>query len=108
MDKKQLGGRIKAARKDRGWTGEHLSEICNISATYLRQIESGVKTPSLQMFVSLCEALKVSPTYLLADSLPTTASQDLDALLALCHTATPTQLNMMTVMIRSVMEATSD
>ena len=69
MDKKLLGRRINAARKDRGWTSEHLSEICNINATYLRQIESGAKTPSLQMFVSLCEALKVSPTYLLADSL---------------------------------------
>lgn len=108
MDKKLLGRRINAARKDRGWTSEHLSEICNINATYLRQIESGAKTPSLQMFVSLCEALKVSPTYLLADSLPTAASQDLDALLTLCRTATLTQLNMITAMIRSVMEATSD
>ena len=45
MDKKLLGRRINAARKDRGWTSEHLSEICNINATYLRQIESGAKTP---------------------------------------------------------------
>lgn len=64
MDKKLLGRRINAARKERGWTSERLSEICNINATYLRQIESGAKTPSLQVFVALCEALKVSPTYL--------------------------------------------
>ena len=70
MDKKLLGRRINAARRERGWTSERLSEICNINATYLRQIESGAKTPSLQVFVELCEALKVSPTYLLADSLP--------------------------------------
>lgn len=108
MDKKLLGRRINAARRERGWTSERLSEICNINATYLRQIESGAKTPSLQMFVSLCEALKVSPTYLLADSLPGAESRDLDALLTLCRTATPTQLNMITAMIRSVMEATSD
>ena len=81
MDKKLLGRRINAARRERGWTSERLSEICNINATYLRQIESGAKTPSLQVFVELCEALKVSPTYLLADSLPGAESQDLDALL---------------------------
>ena len=61
MDKKLLGRRINAARKDRGWTSEHLSEICNINATYLRQIESGAKTPSLQMFVSLCEGFSDVP-----------------------------------------------
>ena len=103
MDKKLLGRRINAARKEHGWTSERLSEICNINATYLRQIESGAKTPSLQMFVSLCEALKVSPTYLLADSLPGAESRDLDALLTLCRKATPKQLNMITAMIRSAL-----
>lgn len=60
------------------------------------------------MFVALCEALKVSPTYLLADSLPGAESQDLDALLTLCRTATPKQLNMITAMIRSAIEAAPD
>ena len=54
MDKKLLGKRINTARKDRGWTSERLSEACNINATYLRKIESGAKTPSLQVFVTLC------------------------------------------------------
>lgn len=108
MDKKLLGRRINAARKEHGWTSERLSEICNINATYLRQIESGAKTPSLQVFVALCEALKVSPTYLLADSLPSAESQDLDALLTLCRKATPKQLNMITAMIRSAIEAAPD
>ena len=61
MDKKLLGKRINTARKDRGWTSERLSEACNINATYLRQIESGAKTPSLQVFVTLCSTLNVSP-----------------------------------------------
>ena len=105
MDKKLLRKRINTARKERGWTSERLSEACNINATYLRQIESGAKTPSLQVFVALCEALKVSPTYLLADSLPGTESQDLDALLTLCRKATPKQLNMITAMIRSALNS---
>ena len=64
MDRKGLGSRIKAARKERGLTGEKLAECCNINATYLRQIEAGTKTPSLPMFVGLCRQLSVSPSYL--------------------------------------------
>lgn len=43
MDKKAFGSRLRQARKDRGLTSEKLSELCNINATYLRQIEGGTK-----------------------------------------------------------------
>ena len=105
MDKKLLGKRINTARKERGWTSERLSEACNINATYLRQIESGAKAPSLQVFVLLCEALKVSPTYLLAEVLPSMELQNMDVLLELWQTATPKKITMMTSMIRSALEA---
>ena len=94
MDKKLLGKRINTARNERGWTSERLSEACNINATYLRQIESGAKVPSLQVFVLLCEALKVSPTYLLAEVLPSMELQNMDVLLELWQTATPRQIKM--------------
>lgn len=105
MDKKLLGKRINTARKERGWTGERLAETCSINATYLRQIEAGSKVPSLPVFVSLCQALNVSPTYLLVEVLPQQGNQDMDALLELLQTATPKQLNMMASMIRSALEA---
>lgn len=108
MDKKLLGKRINMARKERGWTGERLAEACSINATYLRQIEAGSKVPSLPVFVSLCTALNVSPTYLLAEVLPQQGNQDIDALLELLQTATPKQLNMMTSMIRSALEASKE
>lgn len=43
MERKGLGKRINEVRKDRGFTADKLSELCNINATYLRQIEGGVK-----------------------------------------------------------------
>ena len=104
MDKTLLGKRINTARKERGLTSERLSEACGINATYLRQIESGAKVPSLQVFVLLCQALRVSPTYLLPDL----GLQDMDALLELCRTATPKQLTMITAMIRSALEASGE
>ena len=105
MDKKLLGRKINVARKDRGWTSDRLSESCSINATYLRQIESGAKTPSLAVFVDLCNALQVSPTYLLSDQLVNCGKSDLDALMELCKSATPKQLNMITAMVCSALDS---
>lgn len=69
MEMNGLGKRLNAVRKDKGLTSDKLSEMCNINATYLRQIEGGTKMPSLPVFISICNALKVSPDYLLRDEL---------------------------------------
>lgn len=60
MERKGLGKRINEVRKDRGFTADKLSELCNINATYLRQIEGGVKMPSLPVFIDICNALRIS------------------------------------------------
>lgn len=69
MEKNGLGRRINAVRKERGLTADRVSEMCNINATYLRQIEGGIKIPSLPVFIDICNALIVSPDYLLQDEL---------------------------------------
>ncbi len=38
MEGKGLGKRINMVRKDCGFTADRLSELCDINATYLRQI----------------------------------------------------------------------
>ena len=50
-------------------------------------------------FSLLCEALRVSPTYLLAEVLPSMEFSDMDVLLELWQTATPKQIAMMSSMI---------
>ena len=105
MDRKLLGRQINLARKDRGLTSEKLSEACNINATYLRQIESGAKMPSLPGFVSLCRELKVSPSYLLVEVLPDTEIKEMDTLLQLWQTATPQQIKMITSMVQSALDS---
>jgi len=104
MDKKLLGRQINRARKDRGLTSEKLSEACNINATYLRQIESGAKAPSLSVFVLLCQKLKVSPSYLLMEVLPDSEIRDMDVLLELWQTATPTQIKIIGSMVKSALQ----
>ena len=53
MEGKRLGKRINMVRKDRGFTADRLSELCNINATYLWQIECGTKVPSLPVFINI-------------------------------------------------------
>ena len=69
MEQNRLGKRINEVRRDRCLTAEKLSELCNINATYLRQIEGGSKVPSLPVFIDICKALHISPNYLLQDEL---------------------------------------
>lgn len=99
-----MGRKINLSRKDRGLSSEKLAELCNINATYLRQIESGAKTPSLPVFVSICRELKVSPSYLLADQLPDPEIREMEALWELWQDATPQQLHIINAMIRAALE----
>lgn len=104
MDKFILGRNIYRARKERGFTGERLSELCNINPSYLRAIESGSKTPSLQLFVELCGQLRISPSYLLDGVTEATDSDGLDKLNELCKCASPSQLRLITAMIEAALK----
>ncbi len=64
---RQLGYRIRLARKAQSITQERLAELANLSTTYIGRLERGEKTPSIETLVTLAEALKVSPLDLLID-----------------------------------------
>lgn len=106
MDQKQLGKRIKESRKECGLTADRLSELCHIDGTYLRQIEGGSKCPSLPVFTDICNALHVSPAFLLKDSLNWNEYSDLGELARLWEHATPAQIALVTAMIRTALEHT--
>ncbi len=105
MNKMALGKRLRQARKDKGLTSEKLSELCSINATYLRQIESGTKVPSLPVFVSLCRELGTHPDFLLMDSLPGIGLEDISELATLLQTATPSQMKIITAMLCGALKA---
>lgn len=105
MDKKQFGRKLNMARKDRGLTSEKLSELCNLNATYVRQIEAGTKVPSLPVFVTFCKVLKVSPSYLLSETMEDFEGQEMDVLYNLWQNATPSQLKMIAAMVQSALDA---
>ena len=59
MDQAAIGSRIKAARERAHLTQEQLAEIVDISPTHMSVIERGVKTPKLDTFVRIANALGV-------------------------------------------------
>ena len=67
MDQIAIGTRIKAARERVHLTQEQLAEIIDISPTHMSVIERGVKTPKLDTFVRIANALGVSTDALLQD-----------------------------------------
>lgn len=69
---KSFGRRINKIRKEQGITSEALAVICGVNPVFIRQIEGGTRTPSLPVFVRICNALEMSPEYFLQDELKRT------------------------------------
>ena len=67
MDMIAIGSRIKEAREQAHLTQEELAEIVDISPTHMSVIERGVKTPKLDTFVKIANALHLSADALLQD-----------------------------------------
>ena len=92
------------ACKGKGLTGKDLAELCGINPTYLRQIENGTSTPSLPMFITVCQQLQVSPNYLLAANLGTLGCSNSEDLPLMLEKASPRQAELMSAMIRSAVD----
>lgn len=99
-----LGRNIHKARKDRGMTGDQLSELCNVSPTYLRQVEAGRKTPSLPFFVLLCDCLDVSPSYLLNGVVKKSTGSGMDELSEICGVAKPSELRLIATILKAALD----
>lgn len=69
MDYKDLGARVRAARRSANLTQEELAEKVGISASFLGHIERGSRVASLETLISLCNTLNVTPESLLRASL---------------------------------------
>lgn len=69
MDYNQLGKRVRQQRILNNLTQEQLAKRAGISCAFVGHIERGEKKASIETVVALCNALEVTPTVLLQDSL---------------------------------------
>jgi transcriptional regulator with XRE-family HTH domain len=64
---RQLGQRIQALRKARGWSQEKFADVCGVHRTYMGHIERGEKNVSFNTLVRLADALGITVSELLSD-----------------------------------------
>lgn len=68
MDYISIGRKIFNARTKEGFTQEGLAELLDSSASYISNIERGIKKPSLCMLIKIANSLKISLDYLVSNS----------------------------------------
>lgn len=71
MEYSTIGRNIRRVRMEKRWNQAELAERAGLSENYIGNIERGEKTPSLETFIVLVNALGTSADILLADVLDT-------------------------------------
>lgn len=79
----KIGIRLAKRRKELKYTQPQLAEIVGISKNHISQFENGGSV-SLEVLLDLCEALKITPDYLLLGTIRDTPSEDFIELIKLC------------------------
>ena len=98
-ERRQFGIRLDKLRIDNDLTVEALAEKLNVTAQHVRSLINGSGAPSMKMFYQICNILKASPAYLMADGLHIDEPEDVQILLQLYKTGTPKQLKILREML---------
>ena len=69
MDTNKVGKRIQEVRQLSGMTQSELAQKLGMTPKYISNIECGGKTPTLETFVAIANALQVDANALLVDVL---------------------------------------
>ncbi|MGQ9477020.1 MAG: helix-turn-helix domain-containing protein [Candidatus Bipolaricaulia bacterium] len=64
---KEIGERIRAARQQKGLTLEELAARTGLSVSFISQVERGISSPSIVSLYSICKALEIPVTRVLAE-----------------------------------------
>lgn len=75
MDYEKLGIRVRQQRELNNLTQGELARKVGVTGSFIGHIERGEKKASVETLVALCNALAISPSVLLRDSLSDGAMQ---------------------------------
>ena len=88
---KGIGKCIRKYRERAGITQEQLAEKVNISTNHLGAIEREVKTPTMDTFVKILNAIGAEPNEALKEVVPVVWKEDISILEEKLSELTPTQ-----------------
>lgn len=86
---RKIGTRIAQRRKELGLNQGQLAEKVHLSNNHISNIENG-GSYSLEVFLSICDALEITPDYVILGAIRSERKEDFLDLLKLCdeHEAT--------------------
>lgn len=61
----RLGNRVRKLRREHGWTQVELADLLGIDRSYLSEIETGKKDPSLRVLKTIADGFELSLSQLL-------------------------------------------
>lgn len=64
-DLREFGKRISNCRRSSDLSQKQLAQMIHVSNNHLSNIENGKSAPSFLTFLSICQALQISPSYLI-------------------------------------------
>jgi transcriptional regulator with XRE-family HTH domain len=73
-EKQQLGGRIRAARADKGWKQKHLAAEVEVEPITVSRWERGATKPDLEVINLVAEATGKPVSYFIGGEEPATAA----------------------------------
>ncbi|MCM1166517.1 MAG: helix-turn-helix transcriptional regulator [Lachnospiraceae bacterium] len=79
---KEVGGRIKEIRKERGITQEQLAEYADVSVDFIGLVETGKSTLKVSTLAKIATALNISSDYLIYGDAPYVENPKINAMLA--------------------------
>ncbi len=80
----EMGSRIRQIRKTRNLTQKDLAVLVGVSDRHISAVEKGRENPGIDMLISLCRVLEVTPDYLLLGSMHDEVPKDITDRLRLC------------------------
>lgn len=84
----EMGSRIRLRRRELRIKQAELAEVLEISNNHMSSIENGRQKPSLDVFIRICNHLRVTPDYLLLGTMHAyNIPQDILEQLRLCSPA---------------------
>ena len=97
-----VGARVRAIRKQMGWSQECLAEMLDCSVPYLSYIENGYKNMSLEMLVKVCQILGVTADELLFANRASSVDSFDDAIMRLLSQCTPFEKKVILESLKSI------
>ena len=90
-----IGVRLRALRKNRGYTQEEVAERAGISAQHCSGIECGNAKVSLPALLRLCNALAATPDDILMDSVNRSTPQLMENVANVFNDCSPSEVYLM-------------